>query len=69
MSVAEAEATLESGIQPAIRGADPTKWISESLEKVKEFDNKIVKHGTEEVIVEFEMNPEYYKNIQETTVP
>ncbi|GFP78431.1 RHS repeat-associated core domain-containing protein [Clostridium fungisolvens] len=69
MSVAEAEATLESGIQPAIRGADPTKWTSESLEKVKEFDNKIVKPGTEEVIVEFEMNPEYYKNMQETAVP
>ncbi|MBK1812666.1 hypothetical protein JHL18_18765 [Clostridium sp. YIM B02505] len=69
MSIAEAEKTLENGLQPARRGADPTKWTSESLEKVREFDNKIVQPGTEEVIVEFEMNPEYYKNMQESAVP
>jgi hypothetical protein len=69
MSIAEAEKTLESGLQPARRGADPTKWTSESLEKVREFDNKVVKPGTEEVIVEFEMNSKYYKNMQESAVP
>nr|WP_241395742.1 RHS repeat-associated core domain-containing protein [Clostridium beijerinckii] len=69
MSTAEAEKTLENGLQPARRGAEPTKWTSESLEKVKEFDNLIVKPETKEVIVEFEMNPEYYKNMQESAVP
>ena len=68
MSIAEAEKTLENGLQPARRGADPTKWTSESLEKVGEFDNKIVKPGTKEVIVEFEMNPEYYNNMQKSAV-
>ena len=69
MSEAEAELTLKNGLQPAKKGADTTKWTSESLSKVREFDNAIVKPGTNEVIIEFELNPEYYNYVKNTAVP
>jgi hypothetical protein len=72
MSMAEAKKTLDpngGGLQPAKRGSDPTKWLTESPDKLDNFNNKIVKPGTEEVIVEFEINPEYYKNMQQSAVP
>ena len=69
MSEAEAELTLKNGLQPAKKGADTTKWTSESLSKVREFDNAIVKPGINEVIIEFELNPEYYNYVKNTAVP
>ncbi len=69
MSEAEAELTLKNGLQPAKKGADPTKWTSESLNKVRDFDNAIVKSDVNEVIIEFELNPEYYNYVKNTAVP
>ncbi|MCT8976983.1 hypothetical protein N4T77_10245, partial [Clostridium sp. CX1] len=69
MSLDESGKTLKQmKLQPAIKGKEPTKWLSESLDKVRNFTNKSA-ISTEERIIEFEMNPNYYRNIQQTAIP
>jgi filamentous hemagglutinin len=76
MSSAEAEATLQTGqLQPAMKSANPTRYLSESLEKlqgkpgVAPFENAWVKPGTRQEIIEFAVEREGYNRLMSTAVP
>lgn len=59
----------EAKLQGQIPGKDSSKWLSESYEKVSEFNNLAVSPGTKEYIVEFRMSDEYMKYLQDTAIP
>jgi hypothetical protein len=70
MSAAEAEQALSSQqLPPRVAGSNSNKYVSESLEKVQKFQNKGVPAGTEEVIVEFEVDAAAYAKLREGTIP
>ena len=54
----------EAKLQGQIPGKDSSKWLSESYEKVSEFNNLAVSPGTKEYIVEFRMSDEYMKYLR-----
>ena len=69
MSLAEYNETLRTNqLQPNIKGSESTKWLSQRLDKVKKFNNKIVNKNTEQVIVEFELEIPYFVYINATSV-
>ena len=75
MSAAEADATLQTKrLQPANPRADPTRYLSESLEKLQGapgrpgFQNKIVSSGTQEEIIEFVLNKKGYESLMKSSV-
>jgi uncharacterized delta-60 repeat protein/RHS repeat-associated protein len=70
MCVIEAEKTLVSKqLQPAIPGKDRTRYLSESLEKLKGFQNKAVPAGTEEVILEFRLEAKGASAFRDALIP
>jgi hypothetical protein len=70
MSAAEAAKTLDTKqLQPKVPGSNGKKYLSESLDKVKEFENKGVPKGTDEVIVEFTLDKAKYDALLADKVP
>ncbi len=70
MSTAEANVTLDTmKLQPPLKGTDSSKYLSESLSKVEAFQNKIVKQGTSEDIIEFVLDKQGYDNLMINAVP
>ena len=69
MSIVEANKTIDSkNMQPAIQGTNSAKYITQSLEKARAFSNNGIPSGTQQVIVEFEMDSEYYKSVLQNSV-
>ena len=69
MASVEAEKTLETlKLQPPIPGKDSSKYLSESLEKVQEFQNAKVPQGTKEDIIEFVLDKKAYEKMMSTAV-
>lgn len=70
MSAAESEKTLETlRLQPQIAGTDSSKYLSESLDKVKMFQNKAVNTATQEDVLEFIVNKQGYNKMMESAIP
>ena len=70
MSEAEYSKTIiENKLQGQIPGKDSSKWLSESYDKVKEFNNLAVQPGTKQYIVEFQMSDKYMKYLQDNAIP
>ena len=69
MSSVEADATLNTRLlQPAISGTNSSKYLSESLNKVIEFQNKGVSSGTSEQVLEFIIDKKGYDGIMKSSV-
>jgi hypothetical protein len=75
MSAAEAQATLQTRrLQPASPGADPSRYLSESLAKLTggksrvPFQNNIVPAGTQEDILEFVLHKQGYESLMSSSV-
>lgn len=60
---------IENKLQGQIPGKDSSKWLSESYDKVKEFNNLAVQPGTKQYIVEFQMSDKYMKYLQDNAIP
>jgi len=70
MSAAEAEQALSSQqLPPRVSGSNSNKYVSESLEKVQKFQNKGVAQGTQEVILEFEVDAAEYAKLRASSIP
>jgi hypothetical protein len=70
MSAAEAEQALSSQqLPPRVSGSNSNKYVSESLEKVQNFQNKGVAQGTQEVILEFEVDAAQYAELRAMSIP
>jgi RHS repeat-associated protein len=69
-SAAEAEQALSSQrLPPRVSGSNSNKYVSESLEKVQNFQNKGVAQGTQEVILEFEVDAANYAKLRASSIP
>ena len=70
MCEAEYEKTIKSKqLHGQIPGKDSSKWVSESYEKVNEFNNQAVVPGTKEYVVEFQMTDSYKDYFGEAAIP
>ena len=70
MSLAEAEQAIASQeLPPRIAGTNSNKYVSESLSKVEKFQNEGVAAGTQEVIVEFELDAAAYAKLRAGSIP
>ena len=70
MSIAEAQIAIASRqLQAPILGSNSNKYLSESLQKVEIFQNRGVTAGTEEVILEFELDAAGYRNLRASAIP
>ena len=70
MSAAEAEQALSSQqLPPRVAGSNSNKYVSESLEKVQKFQNKGAAQGTQEVILEFEVDAAEFAKLRAGSIP
>jgi filamentous hemagglutinin len=69
MSDAEAETTLTTqSLQPPAPGANSSKYLSESLDKVAAFQNNAVSSATSESVLEFVLDKPGYQDLMSTAV-
>lgn len=63
-----AQPTSYELLQPAIRGANSSKYLSESLDKVIAFQNRSVSSGTTQRTLEFVLDKNGYNNLMRSSV-
>ena len=69
MSATEADATLDGmKLQPSIPGSNSSKYLSESMSKVENFQNAKVTPGSQERILEFIVDKKRYDLVMDSSV-